>query len=84
MTAAHEEITAVDDLTTRAQARVSMLDEDGGTLPFLHGYADYAGGRTPAHASLDGPPFEACDHREGYALASYELGNRAMTEEVTI
>jgi hypothetical protein len=29
-----------------------------------------------------GLPFEACDYHEGYALASYELGNLTTTEEV--
>jgi hypothetical protein len=75
MTTTHDEITTVDDLTTWTEARVLMLAEDGGTLPFLRGYAAYASGKSPDSASVAGLPFEACDYHEGYALASYELGN---------
>ena len=82
MTTTHDEITTVDDLTTWTEARVLMLAEDGGTLPFLRGYADYASGKTPDSTSVAGLPFEACDYHEGYALASYELGNLTTTEEV--
>jgi hypothetical protein len=83
MTTTHDEITTVDDLTTWTEARVLMLAEDGGTLPFLRGYTDYASGKSPDSASVAGLPFEACYYHEGYALASYELGNLTTTEEVT-
>jgi hypothetical protein len=82
LTTAHDEITTVDDLTTWTQARVFMLAEDGGTLPFLRGYADYASGKIPNSTSVAGLPFEACDYHEGYALASYELGNLTTTGEM--
>jgi hypothetical protein len=81
MTKTTDEITTTGDLTTWAEARVLMLAEDGGTLPFLRGYADYASGKTPDYASVAGLPFEASDYHEGYALASYELGNITTTEE---
>jgi hypothetical protein len=42
-----DEITTTGDLTTWTEARVLMLAEDGGTLPFVRGYADYASGKTP-------------------------------------
>ena len=69
------------DLTAWTEARVLKLAEDGRTLPFLRGYADYASGKTPDYASVAGLPFEASDYYEGYALASYELGNFTTTEE---
>jgi hypothetical protein len=68
------------DVTAWTEARVHMLAEDGGTLPFLRGYADYASGKTPDYARVAGLPFEASDYYEGYALASYELGNITTTE----
>jgi hypothetical protein len=78
-----EEVTTMTtgDLTAWTEARVHMLAEDGGTLPFLRGYADYASGKTPDYAGVAGLPFEASDYYEGYALASYELGNITTTEE---
>ncbi len=76
-----DESTATRDLTTWTEARVHMLAEDGGTRPFLRGYADYASGKTPDYASVAGLPFEVSDYYEGYALASYELGNITTTEE---
>jgi hypothetical protein len=79
-----EEVTTMTtgDLAAWTEARVHMLAEDGGTLPFLRGYADYASGKTPDYASVAGLPLEAIDYYEGYALASYELGNITTTEEV--
>ena len=62
--------------TPRSTASASI-----GTLPFLRGYADYATGNTRDYASVPGLPFEASDYYEGYALASYELGNFTTTEE---
>ena len=76
-----EESTTTGDLSAWTEARVHMLAEDGGTLPFLRGYADYASGKSPDYANVAGLPFEASDYYEGYALASYELGNITTTEE---
>ena len=82
MTTTTDESTATGDLTTWTEARVHMPAEEGGTLPFLRGYADYASGKTPDCANVAGLPFEASDYYEGYALASYELGN--ITTEETV
>ncbi len=76
-----EESTTTADLRAWTEARVHMLAEDGGTLPFLRGYADYASGKTPDYANVAGLPFEASDYYEGYELASYELGNITTTVE---
>jgi hypothetical protein len=75
------ESTTTGDLTAWTEARVHMLAEDGGTVPFLRGYADCASGKTPDYTRVSGLPFEASDYYEGYALASYELGNIKTTEE---
>jgi hypothetical protein len=79
-----EEITTMTtgDLTAWTEARVHMLAEDGSTLPFLRGYADCASGKTPDYTNVAGLPFEASDYYEGYALASYELGNITTEEKV--
>jgi hypothetical protein len=78
-----EEVTTMTtgDLAAWTEDRVLKPVEDGGTLPFLRGYAGYASGKTPDYASVAGLPFEASDYYEGYALASYELGNFTTTEE---
>jgi len=36
---------------------------------------------TPDYKWVSGLPFEASDYYEGYALASYELGNVTTTDE---
>jgi hypothetical protein len=82
MTTTTDESTTTGDLTTWTEARVHMLAEDGGTPPFLRGYADYASGKTPDYTRVAGLPFEASDYYEGYALASYELGNITTEEKV--
>ncbi len=78
-----EEVTTMTtgDLAAWTEDRVLKPVEDGGTLPFLRGYAGYASGKTPNYASVAGLPFEASDYYEGYALAPYELGNFTTTEE---
>jgi hypothetical protein len=42
-----DEITTTGDLTTWTEAQGLMLAEDGGTLPFLRGYAIYASDKNP-------------------------------------
>jgi hypothetical protein len=66
-------------LAVWVEDRMLRLLKDGATVHTARGYADYVYRKELNYMSVVGDPVAAEHYREGYELATYELGDLTMS-----